>query len=167
MEFFSAVDSRYSVRKYTDKKIENEKIERILKSGNIAPTAKNTNCVRIYAVTNEQMLEKMKEVSPCTFNAPLLLIVCSDEDVSWKNGSGESRGMMDASIAADHMMLSAVAEGLGTCWVCLFDREKMQKTLGMPQNVLPQCMIVCGYEAEDSVPNERHNIRVDRVTYVR
>lgn len=168
MEFYKAVKDRYSVRKYSDKKIEPEIIERILESGNLAPTAKNTNCVRIYAVTNEQMLEKLKEVSPCTFDAPLLLVVCSDENEAWVNTkTGDTRGMMDASIAADHMMLSAVSEGLGTCWVCLFDPEKMQKTLGMPENVVPRCIIVCGYKAEDAQPSERHTIRIDRVTYVK
>lgn len=166
MEFFEAIDSRYSVRKYSDKKVENEKIERIARSANIAPSAKNTNCVRIYAITNEQMLEKMKNVSPCTFDAPLLFVVCSDENEAWKNAEGHSRGEMDAAIAADHIMLSAVAQGLGTCWVCMFDPCQMRKTLDIPENVVPQCIIVCGYAAEDSMPSERHTMRIDRVTYV-
>lgn len=167
MEFYEAVNKRYSVRKYSDKKVEDEKIERIVHSANIAPTAKNTNGVRVYAVTNEQKLAGLKEVSPCTFNAPLLFVVCSDENLSWKNANGESRGVMDASIAADHLMLTAVSEGLGTCWVCMFDSDKMKKALDMPENIVPQCIIVCGYEAEDSVPNERHTIRTDRIVYVR
>ena len=165
MEFFEAVDSRYSVRKYSDKKVEPEKIERIIKSANIAPTAKNTNCVRVYAVTSEQKLGQMKKVSPCTYGAPLLFAVCSDEDVAWKNDSGKSRGEMDASIAADHIMLSATALGLGTCWVCLFDEAEMRKVLDLPQNIQPQCIIVCGYASDDSEPSERHTIRIDRVTH--
>lgn len=169
MEFSNVINSRYSVRKYTDRPVEKEKIERILKSANLAPTAKNTNCVRIYAVTGSAV-QKLKTVTPCTFDAPLLLVVCSDEDVAWVSSkTGKSHGIMDASIAADHMMLTAVNEGLGTCWVCVFDPELMKTALNMPENVCPHCIIVAGYEAEDSVPNERHSIRIpmnELVTYV-
>ena len=167
MEFYETINARYSVRKYSDKKVEQDKIERIAKVANAAPSAKNTNGVKVYAVTNGDMLEKLKDVSPCTFGAPLLFVVCSDENLSWKNAKGNSRGVMDASITADEIMLSAVNEGLGTCWVCMFDEDKMKKVLDMPENIVPQCIIVCGYAADDCVPNERHTIRTERFTYVR
>ena len=171
MEFSNVVNARYSVRKYKDTPVEADKLERILKSASLAPTAKNTNCVRIYAVTDKQKIAALKEVTPCTFDAPLLLVVCSDENEAWVSSrTGKSHGMMDASIAADHMMLTAVNEGLGTCWVCLFDPALMKEALKMPENVCPHCIIVCGYAADDSVPNERHGIRIPMdklVTYVK
>lgn len=168
MEFSKVIDSRYSVRKYTDKPVEKEKLDRILKSASRAPTAKNTNCVRVYVVTGDSA-KKLKKVSPCTFDAPLLLVVCSDENDAWVSSkTGESHGIMDASIAADHMMLTAVSEGLGTCWVCLFDPKLMKAALGMPENICPHCMLAVGYEADDSVMDKRHNIRIpmdELVTY--
>ncbi len=168
MEFYDVINSRYSVRKYSSKKVEQDKIERIVKCADIAPTARNTNCVRIYAVTNEQVLEDMKMVSPCTFDAPLLFVVCSDENDAWiSSATGKSHGMMDASIAADHIMLSAVNEGLGTCWVCMFKPDKMKELLNLPENIMPRCIIVAGYAADDAEPSERHTIRINRTTYVK
>ena len=58
MEFSKVIDSRYSVRKYKDVEIEREKIEKIIDAGHRAPTAKNTNCVSVYAVTGKSVLEK-------------------------------------------------------------------------------------------------------------
>ena len=168
MEFNDVVNSRYSVRKFSDKKVEKEKIERIMHCANVAPTAKNTNCVRVYAVTNEKVLEKFNsEVSPCIYGATVVFAVCSDESVSWKSDYSGSRGVMDASIAADHIMLSAVNEGLGTCWVCLFTPDKLKEALSIKdENIVPHCLIVCGYAADDAMPSERHTMRIDRVTYV-
>lgn len=170
MDFIQTVDKRYSVRKYKDTPVEREKLERIIKSGHGAPTAKNTNSVKVWAVTDKTVLENLKSASPCTFDAPLILVVGSDTDVEWVNErTGESRGMMDATIAADEMMLTAVSEGLGTCWVCLFDEQKTKAILGIGDNIKLHCCIIVGYEADDSEPNPRHFIRKpieEFVTYV-
>ena len=41
MKFEEIITNRYSVRKYTDQKVEPEKLEKILKAAHVAPTAAN------------------------------------------------------------------------------------------------------------------------------
>ena len=159
MEFYDVLKNRYSVRKYSDKKVPEDLIDRVLENVKSLPTAKNTNCVRTYAVTDADMLKKLKTASPCTFDAPLVFAVCSDENISWKKSETESRGEMDASIYATGLMLALTNEGLGTCWVCMFDEKTLRDILSIPQNTIPRCLIIAGYAADGCVPNERHFIR--------
>lgn len=159
MEFYEVLGKRFSVREFSNKKVDDACIKRVLNGIKSAPTAKNMNGVKVYAVTNQSVLEKLGGASPCIYGAPLVFAVCSDEDVCWKKGGVDSFGMMDASIYATYLMLALVNEGLGTCWVCMFDEAQLKKVLGIPGNIRPQCLIVAGYIPQGSKPSERHLIR--------
>ena len=50
MEFMELAKKRYSVRKFSDKPVEKDKLEQILEAGNIAPTAKNQQPQRVYVL---------------------------------------------------------------------------------------------------------------------
>ena len=66
---------------------------------------------------------------------------------------------MDASIVATHMMLQAADIGVGSCWVCYLDREKMAELLQIPEQYTLQCLLVMGMPGEKAAPSERHNKR--------
>ena len=50
MEFEEIIRKRTSVRKFSNKKLENEKLDKILEAGRLAPTAKNNQPKKIYVV---------------------------------------------------------------------------------------------------------------------
>ena len=160
MEFNEVIQSRWSVRSFDGKKVEKEKTERILSVARTAPTAKNMQPVRILCVQSSEGLEKLNKISPCIYGAPLVFVVCSDESRCWVSSAGKSRGEMDASISATHIMLAAANEGLGSCWVCMFDEKRLAREFELPENVVPQCLIIVGYPAKDAAPSERHNDRL-------
>ena len=54
MDFMELAKKRYSVRKFSDKSVEKEKLEQILEAGNIAPTAKNQQPQRVYVLQSEE-----------------------------------------------------------------------------------------------------------------
>ena len=158
MEFIELVTKRFSARKYTDKKVEPEKLQAILEAGRLAPTACNNQPVKLIVIESDKGLEKLKKGSK-TFDAHLAIIVCSDHDKCWKRPlDGKSSGDIAASIVTDHLMLQATELGLGSVWVCSFDPEILRLEFNIPGNLEPVNLLIIGYPA-DEAPNPRHFIR--------
>ena len=74
MELQKVLKERYSVRIYDSRPIEDEKLTRILEAGNAAPTAKNQQPQRIYVLKSEEAIQKIRAITRCAFNAPVVLI---------------------------------------------------------------------------------------------
>ncbi len=159
-DFLELAAERYSCRKFSDRPVENEKIQKIIKAASLAPTAKNGQPVFIVTVKSEEMRKKMKEASPCTFDAPVIFVMCGDVKNGWHDPyTGRSRAEMDVSIATTHMMLEAADLGLGSTWVCMMDLYKAHTILDLPEHIFPYCMLPVGYPAPDACPSERHASR--------
>ena len=159
--FFELAASRYSVRRFSPREIEPEKIAQILEAGRIAPTAHNDQPQRIKAITGGD-LEKVDECTSCRFKAPVVLLICYDKNVCWKRPfDGANSGEIDASIVTTHMMLAAQDLGLGTCWVMYFDPVKTSELFSLPENVVPVAMLPVGYPSEDAAPSRLHGSRLD------
>ncbi len=158
MAFIDLAKERYSVRKFSSKPVEKEKLERILQAGQIAPTAGNTQPQRIIIAQDEDARAKIKRCTPCHFNAPVVLVVCYDNTVSFK-GKTFNLGIMDASIVTTHLMLEAADLGLGATWVENFEPEAVIREFSLPENLVPVALLPLGYPAEDARPSERHTSR--------
>ena len=159
MEFQELIESRYSVRKFSDEPVEAADIQAILEAGRIAPTARNSQTHRIWVVTKPEDLAKIDECSPCRFGAPAVLICAFDNKEAFMHADERNGdwpyGIMDGSIVFTHMMLKAHDLGLGTCWVGLFDGPKIQDSFGL-EDVTVYSLMPFGHPAPDCVPNPRH-----------
>ena len=158
MTFMELAKERYSVRSFSDRKIEDEKLELIKEAGLIAPTAKNNQPLRIFVMKSDEAMEKMNNLTRCIYGAPTALLVCYSEEESWHNPEtpGYMSGEMDASIALTHMMLEAWELGIGSCWVGVFDHYKAQEVFGLGKDIVPVAIMPLGYAAEGSAPSPRH-----------
>ena len=161
MDFLQLAKERYSVRKFSDKKVEKDKIDLILEAGRVAPTAVNYQPQRILVMESEESLNKLKECTPCHFDAPLALLVCYDSITSWKRNDGKDMGEVDAAIVTTQMMLQAAELGLGTTWVGYFSAEAVIKQFQIPEYLIPVAILPIGYPASDSIPSPMHNKRYD------
>jgi nitroreductase len=158
--FSDLIRERYSVREYSRKPVEEEKLRAVLEAGRLAPTAKNAQPQRIYAVKSGDMLEKLRSVCGMTFDAPAVIVICADLSASFVSPfSGRNLGETDAAIVTDHMMLQAADLGLGTCWVGWFDPAEIKKALGIPENLEVMNLLPIGYPSENSKPSPRHGDR--------
>ena len=170
MEFREVVKNRYSCKKYSDAKVEPEKLEAVLAAGRLAPTAKNLQEQHIYVLQTEEMLAKIDAVTPCRYNAPTVLVVAFDKNnVFTYPGGKRDSGAEDATIVATHMILAAEDEGLDSCWVNFFDPEKAAETLGLPENEEVLMLMDLGYAAEGAGPLANHDSRKplsETVTYL-
>ena len=170
---------RVTVRKFSQKPVEDEKIQKILEAGRWSPTAVNLQPQRILVLNTPESLAKVREF--CSFGydqkyvdlakecddkargkvnfyygAPLVLFISYDTDACWTHPqSGETSGYTDATIVATHMMLEAASLDLGTVWISYFDEEKARELLRIPENWQSVCMLYIGYPAEDFVPNAK------------
>lgn len=162
MNFLDLAKERYSVRKFSDKEVEKNKIDKILEAGRLAPTAVNYQSQRILVLNSKENLDKLKLCTPYHFDAPLALLVCYDSSVSWKRKCDKKdEGIVDASIVTTHMMLEIHELGLGTTWVGSFDYDLMKKEFEIPENIIPVALLPIGYPAEDAVPSPNHGKRYD------
>jgi nitroreductase len=157
MDFLELARKRYSVRKYEETRVEDEKILKILEAGRVAPTAYNNQPQRLVVVKEQEGLEKLKKGAN-VYGAPLAVVVCSDHDASWKRSyDGKDTADIDASIVTTHMMLEATSLGLGTIWVCFFDPVKVRQEFNMPDNYEPINILGIGYASGPSKSIDRHD----------
>ncbi len=157
MDFLTLARERFTVRKYSSKKVEPEKLDLILKAGQLAPTAANRQPQRILVIKSEEAVEKLKECVRHHYDAPAAMLVCYDKDACWvRKWDEKASGEIDASIVTTHLMLEAADLGLGTTWVMGFDAEKTCEVYKVPENYVPVAFLLIGYPAEDAVPSERH-----------
>jgi nitroreductase len=82
-------------------------------------------------------------------------VLCGNHSESWKRIDGKDHCDVDIAIAADHMTLAATDLGLGTCWICNFDREACAGALALPDHMEPIVILSIGYPADKADP-ERH-----------
>lgn len=163
MDFLELAKERYSVRKFKDTPIEQEKLDRIIEAGMIAPTARNNQPQRVYVIRSEEGMKKINECSPCIYGAPCVLLICydningkADDPVACeKEFHYRSRfGEHDAAIVATHMMLEAWDEGIGSCMVGFFDLDKVRAAFDLPKDEFPMLLLPIGYA--DMGPGPRH-----------
>ena len=146
MEFKEVIKKRYSCKNYSDKKVEQEKLDAILNAGRLAPTAKNLQEQHVYVIQSPEVLAKVDKATPCRYNASTVIAVAFDKNnVFTYPGEKRDSGIEDASIVATHMILAAADEGIDSCWLNFFDPDKLAIDLG--------------YAAEGAGPLDNHDSR--------
>lgn len=159
-DFLTLAKDRYSLKKYSDKKVEKDKLDLILEAGNLAPTAKDSQPQRIYVVTDEKALSGIREGTPCTYGASTVLVVSFEksEVFNYPDGDRDS-GAEDCAIVATHMMLEAKALGIDSCWINNFRSAPIKAALNMPDSEEIVLLLDLGYPAEDAGPLPNHEKR--------
>lgn len=158
MDLLSIAKSRYSARNYKGKKVEQDKVDKILEAAHVAPTAANLQPVRLLVVQEKEGLEKIEKAADI-YHAPLAIIVCSDHSIAWKRPfDGKQTVDIDASILTDHMMLEAMELGLGSVWICYFKPDVIKNEFNLPDNLEPINILAIGYSDGQPANTERHTM---------
>lgn len=172
MDFLELAKNRYSERYYDSRPVEQDKLDRILEAGRLAPTACNYQPQKFYLIRSEEAKSKLRAVTHFHFNAPLTILVCYDAEEVWSRPDGFYQGIynsgeQDASIAATSMMFAAEELGIHSVWVRGFDTRQVMDTFGLPDNIIPVMMLVMGYPRSDARPSDWHFIRRPMEDFVR
>ena len=160
MEFQKVIENRYSCKKYSDRPVEEEKLNAILNAGRLAPTAKNLQEQHIYVLRTAEALAKIDSVTPCRYGAPTVLVVAFNcKNVFTYPGGKRDSGVEDAAIVATHMILAAADQGVDSCWLNFLDPEKTAAVLGLPEDEEVLMVMDLGYAAEGAGPLPNHGSR--------
>ena len=134
MDFLTLAKKRFSVRKFEDRPVEKEAYDAIIEAGRWAPTAKNIQPFKVYA-----------------------LILCEDTPNAWVNPFDDfNSSSLDMGIFVSHLMMEAEELGLGTTCVCWFDTAKVKKEFAIPGGLQPRILLPVGYPAADVQPGPMH-----------
>lgn len=155
MEFKELIEKRRSIRKFSDRAVPREIVNRILGETLTAPSARNTRSTRLMVVDDPVLVARMADMrdygSAFMRGAPLAFVVLGDTTASdlWRE---------NAAISATLLQLACVDEGLGSCWVHVNGRpcckqesdgpkaaDFLREFLPVPAGCEPLCVIAAGY----------------------
>lgn len=160
MNFEELSCQRYSLRKFSTKPIEQEKLDMILEAGRKAPTAHNFQPQRFFVLRTPEALEKIDKCTSCHFAPPAVIVVAYDKNEAWnRETDGKNHGEIDAALAVSQIMLQAADLGLGTTYVGMFEPEKILENFPQMEGLTPVALIPIGYPAEGAHPSRLHNDR--------
>ncbi|MDR0331962.1 MAG: nitroreductase family protein [Dysgonamonadaceae bacterium] len=150
MELDKVIQQRKSVRKYTDEPVSKEIIESLLESARLAPSAVNYQPWKFIVCTSEEAKCLVRESYPREWfnDAPVYIVACGNHNISWKRADGKDHCNIDVAIAVQHIVLKVHDIGLGTCWVCNFDAQKLKNDLKLEEQWEPIAILPIGYPKE-------------------
>jgi len=175
-----AIQKRRSVRKFKPDPVPDELIDQLLEAARLAPSGTNRQPWRFQVIKESALKNKLIEEAvlgaPHVAQAPVV-IVCGSELLTFVKGhklappdsdyfGADSDSWDDlkaflpdahmyTAIAIEHMVLTATALGLGTCWVQRIKFGQMAKTLGWPRHIVVLALLLVGYPDEDPPPRPR------------
>ncbi len=171
MSCMDVILTRSSVKKYTDKPVPAELIDKVIEAGLAAASGRNMQAPIIVAVTNKEIRDALSAANAAVmgasgdpfYNAPVVLVVLADK--------AAHTYVYDGSLALGNMMLAAHDLGLGSCWIHrareVFEQPEWQRwlrSIGITAEVEGIGNLVLGYPDGDlPTPKERKGGRVFKV----
>jgi nitroreductase len=157
MDIYNVIRTRRSVRKYKAAPVEQDKIDRIMEAARLAPSAANFQPWHFILIREEQTRRSLKDAYGRDWftTAPVIICACAEPAKGWVRRDGKNYADVDVTIAFEHLVLAAAAEGLGTCWIGAFDPVRLKRILGLPDGIEPLAMTPLGYPDEAPRPTSR------------
>lgn len=172
------IETRRSVRKYTDQEVSESTILQLLESARIAPSGHNTQPWRFIVVRSPETRKALAEANhgqTWVGRAPLIIVCVADLSCRIKDSPGLEvdedspqfalkQVIRDTAIAVEHLALQAEHMGLGACWCAWFRQKDIRPILGIPADKFVVALLPLGYPAES--PDERPRMKLeDMVMY--
>lgn len=167
--FATLIKNRRSTRKFTDRLLNPDQVEMILKAALMAPASKRSNPWRFIVVEDKEMLSKL---AGCKKNGSSFLEGCALAIVVLGNGMESDVWIEDASIASIYMQLQAEDLGLGSCWCQIRNRQTEEDTdsdeyvrhlLTIPYQLDVLSIIGFGYKDQERKPFDESHLQWEKV----
>ena len=164
MKVFEAISNRRSIRKFKSDPVPKEKLRKILEAARLAPSAGNLQPWVFIVAKDKEMREKLAETADrqsFAGHAPVVIAVFGNPEDSPPNYQRDPMisYKQDPMIAVEHICLTAVEEGLGTCWIGPaspnYDHEKIKKMLNVSNRMYMICLLAIGCPDEQPQPRKR------------
>jgi nitroreductase len=141
------IKERYSVRKFKNTPVEEEKIDALIEAARLAPSSRNNQPWKFVIIQDATKREKLTEVCKgreFIAEAPLTIAVCCN-NTDYVMTCSIPGYIEDGSIAAAHIALQATELGLGTCWIGAFYQDKAAELINLPEDFKVVVLLPIGY----------------------
>jgi nitroreductase len=157
MQVFEAVRKRRSVRRFKQDAIPLETLRKLVDAARVAPSAANLQPLRYIIVTNPDLRRELfpalrwagyiaPDGDPPPGEEPTAyVVVLVNEDVA------RADYQLDAGAAIENLILTALEEGIGSCWLGAIDRERIRGILEVSGDFQVESVIALGYPNEQPV----------------
>jgi nitroreductase len=175
-EILDLITSRQSDRKYSEKPVEKEKLDRIVEAGRMAPSACNAQPWKFIVVNDRELVLKIAEAASAKLlgmnsfvaQAPVILVIVREQaNLSSRVGAtikNKDYSLIDIGIATENICLQAHAEGIGSCIIGWFDEKEIMKLLSIPKSKRVELIITLGYSLGDQ-REKRRKPSEEKVSY--
>jgi nitroreductase len=173
MKTSEAIEKRRSIRKYQDKSISEDLVEKLINAARLAPSAYNGQPSRFLVIRDAKTKQMLKDSKifkhDFVYDAPLIIVCCADPEVYPKERfepvysnsaeiGGDIGAVRDLALSSQNLVLLATELGLGTCYVGLVDRNRIKEIFDIPKNYVLPFVITVGYPDESPKPLARKNL---------
>ena len=156
-----AIFDRRSIRKYTEEKLTEEQIERLLKAGMYAPTARNSRAWHFYVIEKREQLDHLSEIHPygkMLRYATSAILICGDNAIDDTLGYHA----VNCAAATQNILLAAHEMRLGAVWLGVYPREQRMQEIASYLDVnaqhIPISLIALGNTTVEKERPERYEI---------
>jgi len=159
IDVFDCIRSRPAVRKFRPEPIPNTVIRKILQAGQQAHSQRNRQPWRFVVIQDRAMLTQigtLASTGPYIADAPMAIALAIE---------GAKNPYIDATRAAECLMLAAWGEGVGSCWVGGLDRPQIKELLGIPADSELVTVIPFGYPTDDEKNQKKVRKRLEKVAF--
>lgn len=157
----NAIFTRTSVRKFEDRPVEKEKIEKLLQAGFVAPSAGNQQPWEFYVVTKRETIEALAKTSPYAVlaaKAPVVLVIAARKDVIFPGITD-----IDCAIATENLWLELEELGLGGVMMAVSPvperMEAVRQILNLPDNQYAFALLPFGYPVGKKPQVDRYDAK--------
>jgi nitroreductase len=177
MDAIECIQTRRSVRDFSDKKVPKEIIQKLIDAAVMAPSAMNRQPWQFVVIEGKEKLGHFAEIAyeqlqimvkaenmplrlkgpeAIFHNAPCVILICGDKDWRWLKE--------DCNLAAENLMLAAHSMGLGSCWIGfakgLNNDAEAKQELGIPENLLIAVPLIVGYPKNELPKPPKREVKI-------
>jgi len=159
-DLLKVIQSRRSVRRFSQNPIPENELKEILKTGFSAPSAGNRQPWRVVILKDRTRIDRIAIAAfGQTFiaNASIVLVICAvpyESAERYKERGAMLYALQDTAALTQNIILAAHALGYATCWIGAFDENEVVEILNVPNGMRPVSIIPIGH-AEGEPPKAR------------
>lgn len=159
MDVIEFIKSRRTIRKFKQIPLSCEQLEKYIDVARVAPSAANLQPLKYVIVHTKNMVNKvfpllkwagyLPDYTPKKDERPVAyIVVCVDKSIRPKGAE------LDVGAAVENIILAALSDNVGSCWIGSVDREKMAKLLDVGEPMAISCVLALGYPKESPMEAE-------------
>jgi nitroreductase len=166
MDIFELIKTRRSIRKFTDKPVSGETINRIIEAGIWAPSGRNNQPWKFAVIKDKELKSKISGLthySKIILHAHALIAVFLDKSVSYDR----TKDVQAIGACIQNMLMFIHSNGLGAVWLgeILKNKDKVLELVEGPEELELMAVIALGHPAEKGGKGSRKGL--DKTVFFR